>query len=82
MLSLMSNHTLKLQERAFAGLKNLRILSLHGNDVSMIPERAFEDKSSITHLVKCLSFAVLLSPVLDEFDRLIMLFFCTVLAVN
>ena len=32
------------------GLKNLRILSLHGNDISQIPESAFEDRSSITHL--------------------------------
>ena len=33
-----------------SGLKNLRILSLHGNDISQIPESAFEDRSSITHL--------------------------------
>ena len=39
-----------VQSRAFSGLKNLRILSLHGNDISMIPEDAFEDRSSITHL--------------------------------
>ena len=39
-----------VQERAFAGLKNLRILSLHGNDISTIPEFAFDDKDSITHL--------------------------------
>ena len=32
------------------GLKNLRILSLHGNDISQIPESAFKDRSSITHL--------------------------------
>ena len=32
------------------GLKNLRILSLHGNDISQIPESSFEDRSSITHL--------------------------------
>ena len=31
-------------------LKNLWILSLHGNDISQIPEPAFEDRSSITHL--------------------------------
>lgn len=39
-----------IQEAAFAGLKNLRILSLHGNEISMLPEGAFDDKSSITHL--------------------------------
>ena len=39
-----------IQERSFAGLKNLRILSLHGNDISTIPEFAFDDKDSITHL--------------------------------
>ena len=31
-------------------MKNLRILSLHGNDISTIPEFAFDDKDSITHL--------------------------------
>ena len=39
-----------IQEKSFAGLKNLRILSLHGNDISTIPEFAFDDKDSITHL--------------------------------
>ena len=32
------------------GLKNLRILSLHGNDISVIPEGAFTDTTAITHL--------------------------------
>ena len=33
-----------------AGLTNLRILSLHGNDISIIPEAAFSDTTAITHL--------------------------------
>ena len=33
-----------------AGLANLRILSLHGNDISIIPEAAFSDTTAITHL--------------------------------
>ena len=32
------------------GLANLRILSLHGNDISIIPEAAFSDTTAITHL--------------------------------
>ena len=40
----------KIVHTLFPGLKNLRILSLHGNDISMVPEGAFDDKSSITHL--------------------------------
>ena len=32
------------------GLANLRILSLHGNDISVIPEAAFTDTTAITHL--------------------------------
>ena len=39
-----------VQEDAFAGLSNLRILSLHGNQISMIPDTAFDKRSSITHL--------------------------------
>ena len=39
-----------VQENAFGGLKNLRILSLHGNDISVIPEGAFTDTTAITHL--------------------------------
>ncbi len=39
-----------VQEYSFAGLSNLRILSLHGNQISMIPESAFDKRSSITHL--------------------------------
>ena len=39
-----------LKNSLFSGLKNLRILSLHGNDISTIPEFAFDDKDSITHL--------------------------------
>uniref|UniRef100_A0A7N8YDK4 Slit homolog 2 (Drosophila) n=1 Tax=Mastacembelus armatus TaxID=205130 RepID=A0A7N8YDK4_9TELE len=35
--------------RAFDGLKSLR-LSLHGNDISLIPEGAFKDLSSLSHL--------------------------------
>ena len=34
----------------FSGLANLRILSLHGNDISVIPEAAFTDTTAITHL--------------------------------
>jgi len=37
-------------DQAFGGLKNLRILSLHGNDISVIPETAFTDTTAITHL--------------------------------
>uniref|UniRef100_A0A8C4IUE2 Slit homolog 2 (Drosophila) n=1 Tax=Dicentrarchus labrax TaxID=13489 RepID=A0A8C4IUE2_DICLA len=39
--------------RAFDGLKSLRlwwITSLHGNDISLIPEGAFKDLSSLSHL--------------------------------
>uniref|UniRef100_A0A667WW86 Slit homolog 2 (Drosophila) n=1 Tax=Myripristis murdjan TaxID=586833 RepID=A0A667WW86_9TELE len=36
--------------RAFDGLKSLRLLSLHGNDISVIPEGAFKDLSSLSHL--------------------------------
>uniref|UniRef100_H2LMF8 Slit homolog 2 (Drosophila) n=1 Tax=Oryzias latipes TaxID=8090 RepID=H2LMF8_ORYLA len=36
--------------RAFDGLKSLRLLSLHGNDISLIPEGAFKDLSSLSHL--------------------------------
>ena len=39
-----------VQDKAFGGLENLRILSLHGNNISFIPEGAFTDTSSITHL--------------------------------
>jgi slit protein 2 len=39
-----------VQESAFAGLSNLRILSLHGNEIAMIPENAFDRKTTITHL--------------------------------
>ncbi|MFN9907503.1 MAG: leucine-rich repeat domain-containing protein, partial [bacterium] len=39
-----------VQDQAFGGLKNLRILSLHGNDISVIPETAFTDTTAITHL--------------------------------
>ena len=37
-------------QAAFGGLDNLRILSLHGNDISVIPEGAFTDSTAITHL--------------------------------
>uniref|UniRef100_A0A665WG84 Slit homolog 2 (Drosophila) n=1 Tax=Echeneis naucrates TaxID=173247 RepID=A0A665WG84_ECHNA len=36
--------------RAFDGLRSLRLLSLHGNDISLIPEGAFKDLSSLSHL--------------------------------
>uniref|UniRef100_A0AAZ3RII8 Slit homolog 2 (Drosophila) n=1 Tax=Oncorhynchus tshawytscha TaxID=74940 RepID=A0AAZ3RII8_ONCTS len=36
--------------RAFDGLKSLRLLSLHGNDISVIPEGAFKDLASLSHL--------------------------------
>lgn len=39
-----------VQDNAFWGLDNLRILSLHGNEISMIPETAFDHRSSVTHL--------------------------------
>ena len=45
-----SNDWFRKNRTLFPGLKNLRILSLHGNDISMVPEGAFDDKSSITHL--------------------------------
>ena len=39
-----------VQENSFHGLRNLRILSLHGNQISMIPELAFDTRASVTHL--------------------------------
>ncbi|XP_076059320.1 slit guidance ligand isoform X2 [Oratosquilla oratoria] len=39
-----------MQRDALAGLRKLRILSLHGNDISRIPDGAFNDLVSITHI--------------------------------
>ncbi|CAM6031656.1 unnamed protein product, partial [Sphagnum compactum] len=39
-----------IQSKAFSGLKNLRVLSLHGNQLYTIPDRAFEDLYSVTHI--------------------------------
>jgi slit protein 2 len=39
-----------VQRHALTGLKNLRVLSLHGNQISMIPEGSFNDLQSITHM--------------------------------
>ncbi|KAG1665085.1 Protein slit [Nymphon striatum] len=39
-----------LRVDSFKGLTALRILSLHGNDISMIPEGCFNDLKSITHI--------------------------------
>ncbi|XP_023241480.1 slit homolog 2 protein-like [Centruroides sculpturatus] len=39
-----------IQEDSFRGLKSLRILSLHGNDISFIPDTAFQDLVAITHI--------------------------------
>uniref|UniRef100_A0A8C4LK32 Slit homolog 2 protein n=1 Tax=Equus asinus asinus TaxID=83772 RepID=A0A8C4LK32_EQUAS len=36
--------------RTFDGLKSLRLLSLHGNDISVVPEGAFNDLSALSHL--------------------------------
>ncbi|KJH41518.1 leucine Rich repeat-containing domain protein [Dictyocaulus viviparus] len=40
----------KLTPRAFKGLNSLRILSLHGNDISSLPETAFATLGNITHI--------------------------------
>lgn len=39
-----------VQRHALTGLKNLRVLSLHGNQISMIPEGTFNDLTAITHM--------------------------------
>lgn len=39
-----------MERDALLGLKALRILSLHGNDVSFIPEGTFRDLETITHM--------------------------------
>nr|KAF6425750.1 slit guidance ligand 1 [Molossus molossus] len=36
---------------AFQGLRSLRLLSLHGNDISTLPEGIFADVTSLSHLV-------------------------------
>uniref|UniRef100_A0A7M4EA53 Slit guidance ligand 3 n=1 Tax=Crocodylus porosus TaxID=8502 RepID=A0A7M4EA53_CROPO len=35
---------------AFNGLKSLRVLTLHGNDISSVPEGSFNDLVSLSHL--------------------------------
>lgn len=35
---------------AFEGLRSLRLLSLHGNDISTLPEGIFADVTSLSHL--------------------------------
>ncbi|KAJ3587211.1 hypothetical protein NHX12_010809 [Muraenolepis orangiensis] len=42
--------SLKQLTLAFDGLKSLRLLTLHGNDLSTIPEGAFNHLSSLSHL--------------------------------
>ena len=39
-----------VQRHALTGLRNLRVLSLHGNQISMIPEGIFNDLTAITHM--------------------------------
>lgn len=39
-----------LQRQALSGMHNLRVLSLHGNRISMLPEGSFEDLKSLTHM--------------------------------
>ncbi|KAG8325801.1 Slit 2 protein [Homalodisca vitripennis] len=39
-----------IERDALAGLKMLKILSLHGNDISMVPDGAFSDLHAISHL--------------------------------
>jgi slit protein 2 len=39
-----------VERDALYGLSSLRILSLHGNDVSFIPEGTFRDIASDTHV--------------------------------
>ncbi|KAL7976379.1 hypothetical protein Chor_015443 [Crotalus horridus] len=36
--------------RTFDGLRSLRLLSLHGNDISVVPGGAFNDLSALSHL--------------------------------
>eukprot|EP00079_Xenopus_tropicalis_P018648 XP_004920743.2 PREDICTED: slit homolog 1 protein-like [Xenopus tropicalis] len=35
---------------AFEGLRSLRLLSVHGNDISSLPEGIFSDVTSLSHL--------------------------------
>ncbi|CAI2358260.1 unnamed protein product [Caenorhabditis sp. 36 PRJEB53466] len=44
------SHNQCIQPSAFDGLGALRILSLHGNDISFLPETAFSRLTSITHI--------------------------------
>lgn len=39
-----------IQSKSFAGLKNLRVLSLHGNQLSTIPAGTFTELLSLTHM--------------------------------
>ena len=39
-----------IRPQAFNGLHQLRILSVHGNDISHVPQTAFRDLTSITHM--------------------------------
>lgn len=67
-ISLEINRTFQcIQPRAFAGLQSLRILSLHGNDISLLPETAFASLSNITHMW---GFSGTCSFIID-FDRLL-----------
>ncbi|MEE6486147.1 hypothetical protein FKM82_014524 [Ascaphus truei] len=38
---------------AFEGLRSLRLLSVHGNDISSLPEGIFSDVTSLSHLCSC-----------------------------
>lgn len=39
-----------VQRHGLTGLRNLRVLSLHGNQISMIPDGSFDDLQAITHI--------------------------------
>ncbi|CAF4314936.1 unnamed protein product, partial [Rotaria magnacalcarata] len=39
-----------LDSNAFNGLKNLRMLSLHGNEISTISEGTFKDLAILSHM--------------------------------
>ncbi|KAH0616282.1 hypothetical protein JD844_027288 [Phrynosoma platyrhinos] len=45
--------------RTFDGLKSLRLLSLHGNDISVVPEGAFNDLSALSHLTCPVDISIL-----------------------
>lgn len=44
------NHLKCLGDQAFNGLTSLRILSLHGNELSTLPEQAFANLNNISHI--------------------------------